>query len=277
MRRVLLSLQLGLLALGLAACGSDVLSVDPAASAAGKTADAGSSRVEFRIALKAAGQPTDMSGSGLFDYRNGNGTLAYKMQVPGLGPVTMDMRIVGRKVYLRLPQELAGAALPGGKPWFGLDLDKSLDRAGLGSLGLTPQQDPAQALEYLRAASTDVEESGRATVRGVQTTRYAGKLDFRKALDAGLEQLELPAAERKQARAGMKQMLDQLGSSTLPFEVFVDRDGLLRRMTMSMSMKVEGQPLSMRISIDYFDFGVPVNVKAPPAGDVTDVGGLLQP
>jgi hypothetical protein len=48
-------------------------------------------------------------------------------------------------------------------------------------------------------------------------------------------------------------------------------------MTMSMSMKVEGQPLSMRISIDYFDFGVPVNVKAPPAGDVTDVSGLLRP
>jgi hypothetical protein len=260
MRRVLLSLQLVLLALGLAACGSDVLSVDPAASAAGKTVAAGSSRVEFKIALKAAGQPTNMSGSGLFDYRNANGALAYKMEVPGLGPVTMDMRIVGRKVYLRLPQELAGAALPGGKPWFGLDLDKSLDRAGLGNLGLTPQQDPAQALEYLRAASTDVEESGRATVRGVQT-----------------ERLELPAAEREKARAGMKQMLDRLGSSTMPFEVFVDRDGLLRRMTMSMPMTVEGQRLSMRMSIDYFDFGVAVNVKAPPAGDVTDVGGLLHP
>jgi hypothetical protein len=277
MRRVLLSLQLVLLALGLAACGSDVLSVDPAASSAGKTVAAGSSRVEFKIALKAAGQPTNMSGSGLFDYRNANGALAYKMEVPGLGPVTMDMRIVGRKVYLRLPQELAGAALPGGKPWFGLDLDKSLDRAGLGNLGLTPQQDPAQALEYLRAASTDVEESGRATVRGVQTTRYAGKLDFRKALDPGLERLELPAAEREKARAGMKQMLDRLGSSTMPFEVFVDRDGLLRRMTMSMPMTVEGQRLSMRMSIDYFDFGVAVNVKAPPAADVTDVSGLLHP
>jgi hypothetical protein len=33
----------------------------------------------------------------------------------------------------------------------------------------------------------------------------------------------------------------------------------------------------MRMSIDYFDFGVAVNVKAPPAADVTDVSGLLHP
>jgi hypothetical protein len=277
MRRVLLSLQLVLLAVGLSACGGDVLSVDPAASAATKTVEAGSSRVEFRIAMKAAGESIDMSGSGLFDYRRPNGALVYRMQVPGVGPVQMNMRMVGTKLYLRLPQEIAGAAVPGGKPWFGLDLEKSLGRAGLGSLDLTRQQDPAQALQYLRAASTDVKESGRATVRGVQTTRYAGKLDFRKALDAGLERLELPAAEREKARAGMKQMLDQLGSSSLPFEVFVDRDGLLRRMTMFMSMTAEGQRMSMRMSMDYFDFGVAVNVKAPPADDVSDVSGLLHP
>ena len=108
----------------------------------------------------------------------------------------------------------------------------------------------------LRAASKDVQAVGHANVRGVPTTRYAGKMDFRKALDAGLDQLELSEAERARARDGMQALLEQLGSASLPFEVFVDEDGLLRRMTMYMSMKIQSERMSMRMSMDYFDFGV---------------------
>lgn len=277
MRRVLLSLQLVLLAVGLTACGGDVLSLDPAASAATKTVEAGSSRVEFRIAMKAAGQSIDMTGSGAFDYRKPSGELTYRMQLPMVGPVSMDLRMVGTKLYLRLPREIAGAALPNGKPWFAVDLAKSFEQAGLGSLDFTKQQDPAQSLQLLRAASSDVKEVGHANVRGVPTTRYAGKMDFRKALDAGLDRLELPQAEREKARGEIQKMLEQLGSASLPFEVFVDGDGLLRRMTMYMSMKIQSERMSMRMSMDYFDFGVKVDVEAPPAADVTDVSSLLQP
>lgn len=276
MRRVRLSLQLVLLAVGLTACGGDALSLDPAASAATKTVEAGSSRVEFAIAVKVAGQSIDMTGSGAFDYRTPRGELSYRMQVPAVGAVGMDMRMVGTKLYLRLPRELVGAALPSGKPWFGVDLAESLEQAGLGGLDLTRQQDPAQSLQMLRAASTDVKEIGHANVRGVPTTRYAGKLDFRKALDAGIDRLELPEAERAKARDGMQALLEQLGAASVPFEVFVDGDGLLRRMTMQMSTKILGQRMSMRMSMDYFDFGVKVDVQAPPAADVTDVSSLLQ-
>ena len=275
MRRVLLSLQLVLLAVGLTACGGDVLSLDPAASAATKTVEAGSSRVEFTIAMKVAGQSVDMTGSGAFDYRKPSGELNYRMKMPVVGTVSMDMRMVGTKMYMRMPKEIAGAALPSGKPWFGIDLAKSLEQAGLGNLDFTRQGDPAQSLQMLRAASKDVKEVGHANVRGVPTTRYAGKLDFRKALDAGLDQLELSEAERAKARDGMEAMLEQLGSANLPFEVFVDGDGLLRRMTMYMSMKIQNERMSMRLSMDYFDFGVTVDVKAPPAADVTDVSTLI--
>ena len=72
-------------------------------------------------------------------------------------------------------------------------------------------------------------------------------------------------------------MLDQLGAKSVPFEVFVDDDGLLRRMTMDMTMTIEGEHMSMKVSMDYFDFGVDVNVQAPPASDVFDATGLLQP
>ena len=275
MRRGLVALQVVALAVGLTACGGDALALDPVASAATKTVESGSSRVEFAIAMKAAGQSMDMTGSGLFDYREPRGAVTYRMQLPGVGNASMEMRMIDTKLYLRLPQAVAGPALPNGKQWFGLDLDKSLRRAGLGSLDFTQQQDPAQTLQYLRAASSGVKENGSATVRGVETTRYVGRLDFRKALDAGLERL--PAAERERARQGMQRMLGRPGSKGVPFEVFVDDDGLLRRLTLDMSMEAMGQPLSTKLSMDYFDFGVDVDVQAPPARDVTDATRLLHP
>ena len=42
-------------------------------------------------------------------------------------------------------------------------------------------------------------------------------------------------------------------------------------------MQVMGQRLAMKLSMDYFDFGVDVNVQAPPARDVTDATSLLHP
>ena len=275
-RTILLSLQLLALAVGLTACGSDTLSLDPVASAAAKTVESGSSRVEFTASMKAAGESIDMSGSGAFDYRTSRGQATYRMQVPMLGDVSMEMRMVGTKVFLRLPQALTGG-MTGGKEWMGMDVGKALERTGLGGLDLTQQQDPTQTLQYLRTASTGVREAGTATVRGVETTRYTGRLDFRKALDAGIDGLELTPAERQRARQGMEAMLDQLGGEGVPFEVFVDEDGLLRRMTMHMNMAIEGERVAMTMSMDYFDFGVDVNVHAPPARDVFDATGLLRP
>jgi hypothetical protein len=276
-RRILLSLQLVAFAIGLTACGGDALALDPVASAATKTVEAGSSRVEFNVTMKAGGESFDMNGSGAFDYGEARGTAAYRMQLPMLGEVGMDMRMIGTKVFVRMPETLAGAGMTGGKEWVGMDVGKSLEQAGLGGLDFTQQQDPTQTLQYLRTASTGVREAGTATVRGAETTRYTGRLDFHKALEAGIEKLELPPAERQRARQGMQWMLAQLGAKGVPFEVYVDDDGLLRRMTMDLSMTIEGRPVRMRMRMDYFDFGVDVDVQAPPAGDVFDVTGKLRP
>jgi hypothetical protein len=276
-RRVVLSLQLLAVAIGLTACGSDALALDPVASAAEKTVESGSSRVAFTASMKLGSDSVDMTGSGAFDYQKARGQATYSMQVPMFGEVGMDMRILGSKVFIRLPEALAGAGLTGGKEWMGMDVKTSLEQAGLGGLDFSQQQDPAQMLQYLRAASTGVGEAGSATVRGVETTRYTGRLDFRKAVDAGIEKLELTPAERERARQGMAAMLDQLGGEGVPFEVFVDEDGLLRRLTMDMNMAIEGDRRSMHMQMDYFDFGVDVNVQAPPARDVFDATGMLRP
>jgi len=273
MRRVLFAVQLAAMAVGLAGCGGDTLSLDPVADAATRTADSGSSRVEFTMAMKFARESIEMNGSGVSDYRRSRGSLTYQMELPGLGEVRIDMRVVGTKMFMRLPDGL-GAGLTNGKEWLGFDAGKSVEQAGLGNFDFTRQQDPAQALRYLRAASTDVREAGSAELKGVETTRYLGRLDFRKALEVGLDELGMSAADREKAREGMETLLDQLGSNTVPFEVFVDGDGLLRRMKMDMSMTVAGERLKLAMQMDYFDFGVDVDVKAPPARSVLDLTGM---
>ena len=275
MRRILLSLQIVALAVGLTACTGDALSLDPVASAATKTVESGSSRVEFTISMKLAGESIDMSGSGAFDYRNPRGSLSYDIEIPELGSVRMEMRMVGTKLYLRMPSAMMRTLAPSGKPWLGVDLRKSLDKMGLGGLDFAQQQDPAQALQFLRAASADVKEAGSSVVKGVEVTRYVGRMDLREAVEAGLDDLELTEAERAKARRGMQWMMEQLDATSLPFEVFVDDDGLLRRMTMDMRMGLAGEDVEMSITTDYFDFGTRVDVQAPPARDVFDATGLL--
>ena len=39
---------------------------------------------------------------------------------------------------------------------------------------------------------------------------------------------------------------------------------------MDMNMTIEGEPVTMAMSMDHFDFGIDVNVQAPPARDVFD-------
>jgi hypothetical protein len=276
-RRVLLAVQLVACVVGLTACGGDALSLDPVASAATKTAEAGSSRVEFTMAMKVAGESVDMSGSGAFDFDELRGTLTYDMTLPEVGDVRMEMRMVGTKMYVRMPAALAGEALPEGKEWLRFDLEKARDQLGMGSLDLGAQQDPTKMLQYLRTAGVEVREDGTAAIRGVETKRYVGELDFRKALEAGLEESGLSKQEQKQARHGMTKMLEQLESASIPIEVFIGEDGLLRRITLELDMAVEGERIDVSMKMDYFDFGVDVDVEAPPASSVMDFTQALQP
>lgn len=277
MKRLLALLPLAGVLLVLTGCGSkDALSLDPAAEAATRTAEAGSSRVEFSVGVDIAGRSHDVTGAGAFDYDEHRGDLTFRTVVPMLGDVDLRLRTVGEKLYLQLPGGLLGATLANGKTWLGLDAGKALESQGFGAVDPMQGQDPAQLLQFLRAASSGVRETGSAVVRGVETTRYSGALDVRKALDAGLDRLELEPLERDLARRALEQLLDGSGSKTFPFQVFVDEDGLLRRLTQTMRTTVSGQRVSTTMKVDYYDFGVDVDVEAPPASQVFDLTKQLQ-
>jgi len=258
------------------ACGTrDALELDPVASAASKTDEAGSSRVAFEARTIGLGRDFVLKGEGAFDYEAGSGTLQLDASalVPGAGDGRIELRSVGSKLFLRVPESLA-AWLPTPKRWVALGVGKSLDAFGLGSVnpnGL--QQDPAELLRLLRASSAEVKESGSAVVRGVGTTRYTAKLDLAKAVDANAESLGLTERERAQLRQAVEELRRESGLDAIPVEVYIDSEGMLRRTSLTLTLELEGRRVSLAQTTDYYDFGADVDVQAPPASQVLDLNG----
>jgi hypothetical protein len=266
---------LALLALA-AGCGArDALQLDPVAAAAAKAEEAGSSRVSFEARATAFGADYTLKGDGAFDYDASTGKLELSASpvLPGVDDVRVELRSVDSKLYLRLPAGL-NAWLPSAKPWLALGVGKSFDVFGLGALNPSSlQQDPAELLRLLRASSSEVKEAGKAVVRGVETTRYTAKLDLAKAIEANAGSLGLTERERAQLRRAVEQLRTQSRLRTLPVQVFVDSEGMLRRTSLTFTLEAGGEPVSLAQTTDYYDFGVDVDVQAPPASQVADLTG----
>ena len=277
-RRALALLPLALLLVTAPGCGSqDALDLDPVANAASKTSEAGSSRVAFKTTMVGDGETISFGGEGIFSYDEVHGSMTMDMSsLSGEDGGRVEIRMLGTMVYMRIPESLS-AGLPQGKQWMAMDLGKSLDAAMLG--GLDPsqlmQQDPTQTLKLLRASSSDIEEAGKADVRGTETTRYTAMLDLKKSFEASADELGLTEQQRQEARTVAEELKKQAGVEAVPIEVFVDDDGLLRRMVMKISFVTEGEKVSMEQLSDYYDFGVEVDVEAPPASQVFDLSGAV--
>jgi hypothetical protein len=181
----------------------------------------------------------------------------------GGGSSDMEMRLVDKVMYLRMPAGLPNATT-NGKPWLKMDLSQYATSPILGG----GASDPTSTLQYLRGAG-DVTEVGKEELRGVATTHYHAEIDLVKAM------AKVPAADRDRAEAGVK----ALGRS-LPMDVWIDAEGRVRKTSLDMTMQVAGRAAHAGETIEYLDFGAPVDIAAPPADDIGDFrsafpGGLL--
>lgn len=174
----------------------------------------------------------------------------------------------GTVVYMRFPFMARVLGEPG-KEWISMDaagLPGGSDLLGAGTGGLT--SDPSAMLEFLRGAADDITEQGSEEVRGVSTTHLAGTF----TLDRSLERVA-PDMRKK-----LEASIETLGAgdfltNPIPVDVFVDGEGRVRRM--QMTMDVPGAGGQMTFSIDYFGFGDEVAIEVPDASDVQDLGGRL--
>jgi hypothetical protein len=140
--------------------------------------------------------------------------------------------------------------------------------------------DPSQQLDLLRGVSDEVREVGSTQVRDADVRQYAITIDPQR----------LAAASGVVVEGGLTQAVLQ-ASGPIPGQVFVDADGRVRRL--EVSLETNGADLAaspelskilpdnsqvqemlrerrtaMDISIDYFDFGIPVTAQEPDPSTV---------
>jgi hypothetical protein len=276
MRKIVLLLAALLV---LPACGGgDSVVADPVADAATKTTEAGSSRIEFTMAMEAEGRSFTMRGDGVFDYTSPRGRMTLDLgdlaELAGgkLGSGRVEFVLDGPAYYMKFPQVTEAFF---GKQWLKIDLEELGELTGA-DLGAVQQanQNPAQLMQFLRGASDDIEELGKEEVRGVETTHYRATVDLDEAAEQGAEVGELSDEMREQLQAEIERMKAQTGLETLPVDVWVDEEDLLRRMEMDVNFAVEGEQVGMDTTMDFFDFGVDVRVARPPADQTIDITEL---
>ena len=245
------------------------------AESAAATADAGTARAAYSMemtGLQGASGGITAHGTGAVDFAARSTELRMHMTVPQAG-MTLDMseRMIGTTMYMRSPI-FAGAIH---KPWLKFDLQKLGKSAGIdmNAAMSTGGSDPTQMLAYLNAASDSIHRIGSEDVRGTETTHYHVVVDLLKIANV------VPLAKQTALRRTLKREVELMGTHTMPIDVWIDSHGLVRREHFDLSMQPPGASttVEMRMTMEYFDFGAPVHVVAPPAGQVADLSDLAPP
>jgi hypothetical protein len=243
--------------------------LDPIARAADATTSAGSAEMTMNMTVNAAGQTIAISGSGVEDPQHLRADLTMLLNVPGLGDTSIEEIMAGTVLYMKMPSRLA-SQVPGGKPWFKLDLQEFGKKTGI-DFAKAMQQDsanranPAEMLRYLKAVGNS-STVGTETIRGLPTTHYHGSIDLNKAFER--------IGDKHTAEA-LRQMVSAAGNlQDIPVDVWIDKSGLVRRETFAVNGTADNEPFSMNVTIDYIRFGVKVNVLPPPDDQVFDMTSL---
>ncbi len=178
----------------------------------------------------------------------------------------------GGVLYIRFP--LIADQLPNGKTWVKGDLEQLAAQAGTGldQFGSFAETDPRDAFAYLKAVSGGIETVGTEELRGVQTTRYRATIDVAKAL-------ELVPAEQRGGLTDLDQILGQTGLTQFPVDVWLDAEQRVHKLDMSFEFSAPGtaESAGAALTVEIWDYGVPVELTLPDEDDVVDASLLQRP
>ncbi|HSO98735.1 MAG TPA: hypothetical protein VLP43_07265 [Solirubrobacteraceae bacterium] len=265
-------------------CGSSSVSnaIDPVAQAATVSNGAAGFRLNMTMQITSRALPQAITGrgAGAFSPASRTGQLNFTLQLPkaaaaafGSSGFGFQEVVEGQTVYLKLPAALA-ARLPGQKPWLKVDLaqvGKAAGLSGLGSLLNNPTSgNPAQLLQYLRATSGRITKVGTAQIQGVSTTQYRASIDLAK-----YPNLVAPA-KRAAARQAIQQLEAMTKLSSIPMNVWIDQQHLVRQLSMSFTEQLPtGAALQLSMAMQLSHYG-PQPAPTPPRADqVGDLAAAL--
>ncbi|HEV2906154.1 MAG TPA: hypothetical protein VGZ50_02405, partial [Actinomycetota bacterium] len=214
--------------------------------------------VEFEQVSDLQGQQLTSTSEGVVDFESGDSEATVSIELPGQEGQEVGLITKGTIAYME-----AGAlpGVPANAKWLSIDLEEAGQELGFDIEAL--RQNGASQLAYLTQTS-DAEEVGTESVRDVDTTHYTFTTDLADLAANGPEEL----------RASYKSVMDLTGLETIPTEVWVDGDDLVRRLSFEVEIEQSGQQIAQTTTIEYFDFGVEVDVQAPPPNEVVDFSEL---
>jgi len=184
-----------------------------------------------------AGQ--SMSGEGDISYAGDSTAMQMMLKVPGMGGGTIEMRLIGRFMYMAIP--------PMTPPGKFVKLDTNDPNSPMGDLGGITDGDPLATFDAFEAGLEKAEYVGEEDVSGEDMDHYVLTVDAKKAAEA----------QGSPMVQGMPEMLT--------YDLWIDDEDLIRR------MKFDQAGADMTMTMD--DWGQPVSVKAPPAAAIMPMPG----
>jgi hypothetical protein len=222
------------------------------------TQQARTARIRSEQVTSAQGQELTATLEGTADLETGDSEAELELSLPGQGTQSSQVIIEGSTAYIE-----AGAfpGAPTDAEWISIDFEVVSAQTGINLEAF--RQNGAGELEYLSEVA-DVEEVGTETVRGVGTTLYRFSTNLAALAESGPEHL----------RSSYEQMMQITHSDEIPTQVWIDEDDLVRRIVTDLEIEQQGQQFSQRSTIEYYEFGVEVDVQPPPEQDTVDITEL---
>jgi hypothetical protein len=241
--------------------GSSAGSPSSLARAAYVTSSTPGVQFRFTVTGSVAGHSVSLQSHGSIDEATLEGTEAIEVEGQRLEEV-----IKKPYVYLHLPSD--AIALFGGKAWARTNLGDYTRSLGAPNPFQQNGAIPTQMLRMLGASGT-VSSLGGEQVEGVETTHYHALVDFARYAT------EAPAAQRGALQTYAHTLARLTGTSALPVDVWVDRQGRVRRFSTEVQACTSAGTLHEQMTMDLYGFGPQQPVTVPAPSEVTDLTGTL--
>ena len=228
-----------------------------------------SKSAKFTMEGSAAGQTMTASGAMSVDGAN----TKFSMTSTMAGQAT-EMRMVDKVMYIKLSPE-DGKQMGTDKTWAKISADGTdpVSQAMGSALSQSAEQsDPSKILDKVSKAGRII-SSDQTQLNGEQVNHYKVEIDVAKAVDQFTGQA--PAATRDKFNEMIKGK-----DIKIPAELWLNKDNLPVQVTMDQGPMMQAMGLpgggDAKFTMKYSDWGTPVEVAAPPAEQVVDLGELMK-
>lgn len=199
--------------------------------------DKGTYAMDMTMAI--SGQNMQVKGVGDMSDQE-NLKVRMTLEMPGATGQGINMLLVDKKMFMQLPGQAGGKYVE-------VPMDQLSQSGGQDFEKLL---NPAESMKMSKDSVQQVTFVGPEDVNGEQLKHYQMVLDVSKANEA----------------AGITPAPNSTGPQTVPYDVWVDGNKLMRK----MEMTIEGSKVTMLLD----KYGEPVDISAPPTASVTTMPGL---